>query len=78
MPQASIPSNKHPRRVWWLIGLLVFALSATLQMPAAWVVEKYAPESPYIQHVSGNLRQGSAIWQSSASEVALTGAVQWT
>ena len=78
MPQASTPSNKRPRKLWWLIGLLVFALFALLQMPAAWVVQKYAPESPYIQHVSGNLWQGSAIWQVSVSEVALTGALQWT
>ncbi len=78
MPQASIPSNKHPRKVWWLIGLLVFSLFAILQMPAAWIVEKYAPESPYIQHVSGNLWQGSAIWQVPVSEVAMTGSLQWT
>ena len=78
MPQATQPSNKRPRKLWWLIGLLVFALFALLQMPAAWVIEKYAPESPYVQHVSGNLWQGSAIWQLPLSEVLLTGSLDWT
>ncbi len=81
MPQATHSSNKRPRKLWWLIGLLVFALFALLQMPAAWVIQKYAPESPYVQHVSGNLWQGSAIWQLPLSEVPsapLIGSLNWT
>lgn len=78
MPQASISSNKRPRKLWWLIGLVIFALFALLQMPAAWVIQKYAPQSPYVQHVSGNLWQGSAIWQLPVAQNTLTGAVNWT
>lgn len=78
MPQASASSHKRPRKLWWLIGLVLFALFAVLQMPAAWVVEKYAPNSPYVQHVSGNLWQGSAIWQLPISAKPLTGAVTWS
>ena len=78
MSQLSSVSNKRPRKLWWLVGLLAFALFALLQMPAAWVIEKYAPESPYLQHVSGNLWQGSAIWQLPLSEAALTGSLDWT
>ena len=47
-------------------------------MPAAWLLEKYAPESPYVQHVSGNLWQGSAIWQLPLSSTPLTGAADWS
>ena len=78
VPQLSASSDKRPRKLWWLLGLVLFTLFSMLQMPAAWVVEKYAPESPYIQHVSGNLWQGSAIWQMPVSAVPLTGAVEWS
>lgn len=78
MPQVSASSVKRPRKLWWLLGLVLFALFAMLQMPAAWVVEKYAPESPYIQHVSGNLWQGAAIWQLPVSATPLTGTAEWS
>ena len=78
MPQVSASSVKRPRKLWGLLGLVLFALFALLQMPAAWVVEKYAPQSPYIQHVSGNLWQGSAIWQIPISATPLTGAAEWS
>jgi len=47
-------------------------------MPAAWLLEKYAPDTPYVQHVSGNLWQGSAIWQLPVSTPPLTGAAEWS
>ena len=78
MSKASLSSNKRPRKLWWLIGLLLFALFAIMQMPAAWVLQKYAPESPYVQHISGNLWQGAAVWQLPLPKAPLTGAVNWT
>lgn len=85
MTAASISSDKRPRKLWWFIGLLAFALFALMQMPAAWIIEKVAPQSPYVQHVSGNLWQGSMIWQlpTSAPQLSqsaspLTGAASWT
>ena len=85
MTAASLSSNKRPRKLWWFIGLLIFVLFALLQMPAAWIIQKVAPKSPYVQHVSGNLWQGSMIWQlpiaslsSSSAQAPLTGAAQWT
>jgi general secretion pathway protein N len=47
-------------------------------MPASWLLEKYAPNNPYVQHVSGNLWQGSAIWQLPLSATPLTGAANWS
>lgn len=78
MPQVSASSHKRPRKLWWLVGFILFALFAVLQMPAAWLLEKYTPESPYVQHVSGNLWQGSAIWQLPLSSTPLTGAADWS
>lgn len=78
MTQTSAASHKRPRKRWWLVGLLLFSLFTLLQMPAAWVVEKYAPQSPYVQHVSGNVWQGAAIWQLPISQASLTGAANWS
>lgn len=78
MPQVSTSSHKRPRKLWWLFGFVLFALFAVLQMPAAWLLEKYAPDTPYVQHVSGNLWQGSAIWQLPVSTAPLTGAAEWS
>lgn len=78
MPKLSASSHKRPRKLWWLVGLVVFALFAVLQMPAAWIVEKYAPESPYVQQVSGNVWQGALIWQLPQTGMALTGSANWT
>lgn len=78
VPQVSASSQKYPRKLWWLVGLTLFALFALLQMPAAWMIEKYAPNSPYVQHVSGNLWQGSTVWQLSQSATPLTGTADWS
>ena len=78
MPHVSTSSHKRPRKLWWLLGFIFFALFAVLQMPAAWLLEKYAPDTPYVQHVSGNLWQGSAIWQLPVSTAPLTGAAEWS
>lgn len=78
MPHVSTSSHKRPRKLWWLLGFIFFALFAVLQMPAVWLLEKYAPDTPYVQHVSGNLWQGSAIWQLPVSTAPLTGAAEWS
>lgn len=78
MPKLSTSSNKRPRKLWWLVGMVMFALFAVLQMPAAWIVEKYASQSPYVQQVSGNVWQGALIWQLPETSTALTGSANWT
>lgn len=80
MSSASLSSHKRPRKIWWLIGALMFVICVMVQMPAAWIIQKYAPNSPYLQQVSGNLWQGSAIWQlpqAPAGRSGLTGSVDW-
>lgn len=78
MPQVSTSSHKRPRKLWWLVGFVLFAVFAVLQMPASWLLEKYAPDTPYVQHISGNLWQGSAIWQIPSSATPLTGTAGWS
>ncbi|HCN17123.1 MULTISPECIES: type II secretion system protein N [Psychrobacter] len=78
MPQISASSHKRPRKLWWLVGFVLFALFVVLQMPAVWLLEKYAPNTPYVQHVSGNVWQGSVIWQLPLSATALTGTAEWS
>lgn len=77
MLQASALSFKGPHKLWWLIGLIVFGVFVVLQMPASWILSKYAPQSPYVQQVSGNLWQGSAIWQVPNTNESLTGSARW-
>lgn len=82
MPKLSTASTQRPRKLWWLVGLVVFAIFAVLQMPAAWILQKYAPQTPYIEQISGNIWQGSAIWQlpqaATPSSMPLIGAASWT
>ncbi|MGO1400320.1 MAG: type II secretion system protein N [Psychrobacter sp.] len=78
MSQTSASSHKQPRKLWWLVGLVLFAIFAVLQMPAAWLLEKYAPDTPYVQHVSGNVWQGSAIWQMPLAATPITGSADWS
>lgn len=53
----------RPSKIWWLIGLVLLAISLVVQLPARWLVQKFAPNLPYLQQVSGNLWQGQANWQ---------------
>lgn len=78
MPQISASSNKYPRKRWWLIGGILFVLFAVIQMPAAWLVKRYAADSTYIQHVSGSLWHGAMIWQLPLTDTTLMGAADWS
>lgn len=76
------PTERKPRKLWWLVGVMVFAFFVLVQMPAAWIVHKYAPQQTYLQYVSGSLWQGSAVWQLPVRNTAtavppLSGTVQW-
>lgn len=71
-------AQKRPRKLWWLVGGVLFMLMVLLQMPASWLLGKYAPDNRYIQYVSGNIWQGSLIWQLPTSGGALTGSGTWT
>lgn len=78
MPKLSQAKSLRPKKTWWLVGVVLIMLFLLLQMPAVWVVKKMAPNSPYIQHVSGNLWQGAAIWQLPLTASPLSGSATWS
>lgn len=71
-----IPSR--PTKLWWLVGLILLCLCLVVQLPARWIVQKFAPNNPYLQQISGNLWQGQANWQlMTKPNVPLAGSVDW-
>ena len=59
--------SAKPRKIWWLVAIVIFALCILVQLPAIWLLNKFAPDNNTIQHVSGNIWHGSAIVQMPAS-----------
>lgn len=78
---ATIPtqsSSSRPSKLWWLIGLVMLSVSLVVQLPARWLVQKFAPNLPYIQQISGNLWQGQANWQIMPKPTTpLAGTLSW-
>lgn len=74
----SEPSTARPSVLWWLVGLVLFGVCVVVQMPAAWLVQKFAPNQDNIQWVSGNLWQGSLSWQlPMQGKPPLAGSLDW-
>lgn len=68
----------HPTKLWWLIGLILLTVCLLVQLPASWIIQKFAPNTPYLQQITGNLWQGNANWQVAINpSKALTGTVGW-
>lgn len=66
--------------LWWLVGMVALILCILIQMPISWIMQKVAPNNPYIQWTSGNLWQGTANWQLPNSQNvggSITGALSW-
>nr|WP_286130743.1 type II secretion system protein N [Enhydrobacter aerosaccus] len=71
-------NSLRPTKLWWLVGLVLLCLSLLIQLPAAWLLQKFAPNNPYLQQISGNLWQGQANWQINARpNTPLAGSVDW-
>lgn len=68
----------RPTKLWWLIGLVLLCLCLVVQLPASWIIQKFAPNNPYLQQITGNLWQGQANWQLATDPTKmLTGTVGW-
>lgn len=71
-------NSLRPTKLWWLVGLMLLCLSLVIQLPAQWLVQKFAPNNPYLQQISGNLWQGQANWQINARpNMPLAGSIDW-
>ncbi|WP_227498091.1 type II secretion system protein N [Moraxella macacae] len=69
---------KKPTLLWLLLGLILLCLFLLLQLPANWLVQKFIPDNPYLQQVSGNLWQGQANWQvDETGQKTLAGTLVW-
>lgn len=75
--------TKKISNLWWLVGIVVLILCILVQMPISWIIQKTAPNTPYLQWTSGNLWQGSANWQlpldtkNLNTNSGLSGSVSW-
>ncbi len=67
-------TNKKFIKVWAMISLVLLALFILLQVPAVWLLNKFAPNMRMLQNVSGNVWQGQADWN--AGQVQ--GTVHWS
>ena len=60
---ANSNQSRKPRKIWWLVAVVVFALCVVVQLPAIWLLNKFSPNNNMIQQISGNIWHGSAIVQ---------------
>lgn len=70
----------RPSKFWWLLALVLLCLFLLVQLPASWLVQKFLPNNPYLQQVSGNLWEGQSSWQvfePSKPNQALSGTLNW-
>lgn len=66
-------TTKRPGKGWWFFAAVLLLFFIVLQLPAAWVLARLAPQNPYITHVTGNIWSGQADWQYQQ----LQGVVDW-
>ena len=66
-------NNKRMMKFWLLTSVTLFSLFLLLQVPAAWLLKKFAPELRHIHNVNGNIWTGQADWQTSH----LKGTIHW-
>lgn len=67
-------SNKRFIRFWLLMAIGLLILFILLQVPASWLLKKFAPDQRLLQNVSGNIWQGQADW----SLGQVRGVVHWS
>lgn len=72
---------KKPSKLWWFFAVFLLVLFMLVQLPAAWIVKKFAPNQNVIENINGNIYRGQAQWrlpnQLSQSQVPITGNFSW-
>lgn len=53
----------RPTKFWWLLALILLCMFLLVQLPASWLIQRFLPNNPYLQQVSGNLWEGQSAWQ---------------
>ena len=67
-------ANKRVFRIWLLSFVALLTLFILLQVPASWLLNKFAPNLRMLHNVNGNIWHGQADWQVNQ----LKGTVHWT
>jgi general secretion pathway protein N len=65
-------TTKQPGKGWWFMAALLLLFFILLQLPAAWILARFSPQNPYIDHVTGNVWQGQADWRLQGVEGVLS------
>lgn len=55
-------ANKRKAKIWFVVFISLVALFILLQVPAAWLINKFAPNLRMLQNVNGNIWHGQADW----------------
>lgn len=55
-------TTKQLGKRWWFFAAFFLLVFIVLQLPAAWIMARFAPNNPYIDHVTGNVWAGQADW----------------
>ncbi len=55
-------TTKQLGKRWWFFAAFFLLVFIVLQLPAAWIMARFAPSNPYIDHVTGNIWAGQADW----------------
>lgn len=67
-------ANKRKAKIWFVVFVSLVALFILLQVPASWLIHKFAPNLRMLQNVNGNIWQGQADWHVNN----LQGTVHWS
>ena len=67
-------ANKRKAKIWFVVFISLVALFILLQLPAAWLINKFAPNLRTLQNVSGNIWHGQADWHVNGVQ----GTVSWS
>lgn len=83
MPARSSDSiQKKPSTLWWLLGILLLLIFLFVQLPASWLIARFAPNQQYLENINGNLWRGQAQWRLPARMIGragqpLSGSLDW-
>ncbi len=59
---AQIGKKKRPSWRWWILAAIMLSFFIMLQLPAAWILARVLPNTPYLDNVSGNIWRGQGDW----------------
>lgn len=70
--------DRYGNAGWWLLGLSLFLLFVFAQLPASWILARFAPQQRVLSDIQGNLWQGQARFKlGQSASTPLTGMLNW-